>query len=62
MNEAAEGAATKQAMTTKQDDAPLVNCVMLVTWPKRRAMIHEALVSFVHHRTTRGAASLPSRL
>ena len=48
MNEAAEGAATKQAMATKQDDAPLVNCVMLVTWPKRRAMIHEALVSFVH--------------
>jgi hypothetical protein len=28
-------------------DEPLVNCVMLVTWPKRRAMIQEALASFV---------------
>jgi len=29
------------------DDArPLVNCIMLITWPKRRAMIQEAVASF----------------
>lgn len=37
------------------EPAPLINCVMLVTWPRRREMIHEAIASFAcqdyEHRT-----------
>jgi hypothetical protein len=28
-------------------DGPVINCIMLVTWPQRGQMTHEALVSFV---------------
>ena len=32
---------------TSSSDDPLINCLMLVTWPQRRQMTQEALVSFV---------------
>ena len=28
-------------------DRPVINCIMLVTWPQRRQMTQEALVSFI---------------
>ena len=34
--------------TQDGSDRPLVNCLMLVTWPARREMIQSAIASFVH--------------
>ena len=33
-------------------DKPVINCLMLVTWPQRRQMTQEALVSFIRQDYT----------
>ncbi len=30
-----------------QQPLPLINCLMLITWPQRRGMIHEAITSYL---------------
>ena len=34
-------------MDSADTDGPVINCIMLVTWPERRQMTQEALVSFM---------------
>lgn len=42
----------------KGEDGPLVNCVMLLTWPKRRAMVQQAIEGFVRQTHARKVLTL----
>ena len=36
-----------EVMKNKENDDIWINCVMLVRWPLRKEMIHEAIVGFI---------------